>query len=82
VTSLPLAQAIDGLMAATALVYDYALVTRNIDDVASTGVRSPERVRRGIANKSNTGTLPAFGHCPKGKIFLFRRGAVGRPYPS
>jgi toxin FitB len=30
---------VDGLMAATALVYDWTLVTRNVDDVASTGVR-------------------------------------------
>ena len=28
-----------GLMAATALVHDWTLVTRNVDDVASTGVR-------------------------------------------
>lgn len=30
---------VDGLMAATALVNDWTLVTRNVDDVASTGVR-------------------------------------------
>jgi toxin FitB len=30
---------VDGLMAATALVHDWALVTRNLDDVRSTGVR-------------------------------------------
>lgn len=30
---------VDGLMAATALVHDWILVTRNVDDVASTGVR-------------------------------------------
>jgi toxin FitB len=30
---------VDGLMAATALVHDWTLVTRNVDDVASTGVR-------------------------------------------
>jgi predicted nucleic acid-binding protein len=30
---------IDGLMAATALVHDWTLVTRNVDDVRSTGVR-------------------------------------------
>jgi len=29
----------DGLMAATALVHNWTLVTRNVDDVASTGVR-------------------------------------------
>ena len=31
--------AIDGLMAATALVHDWTLVTRNVADVRSTGVR-------------------------------------------
>jgi predicted nucleic acid-binding protein len=31
--------AVDGLMAATALVHDWTLVTRNVDDVRSTGVR-------------------------------------------
>lgn len=31
--------AVDGLMAATALVHDWTLVTRNVRDVASTGVR-------------------------------------------
>jgi predicted nucleic acid-binding protein len=31
--------AVDGLMAATALEHDWTLVTRNIGDVASTGVR-------------------------------------------
>jgi predicted nucleic acid-binding protein len=30
---------VDGLMAATALVHDWTLVTRNVDDVSSTGVR-------------------------------------------
>ena len=30
---------VDGLMAATALVHGWTLVTRNVDDVASTGVR-------------------------------------------
>jgi predicted nucleic acid-binding protein len=30
---------VDGLMAATALVHDWTLVTRNVDDVGSTGVR-------------------------------------------
>jgi predicted nucleic acid-binding protein len=30
---------VDGLMAATALVHDWTLVTRNISDVTSTGVR-------------------------------------------
>lgn len=30
---------VDGLMAATALVHGWTLVTRNADDVASTGVR-------------------------------------------
>lgn len=30
---------VDGLMAATALVHDWTLVTRNADDVRSTGVR-------------------------------------------
>jgi len=30
---------IGGLMAATALVHDWTLVTRNVDDVPSTGVR-------------------------------------------
>lgn len=30
---------VDGLMAATALVHDWTLVTRNVGDVASTGVR-------------------------------------------
>jgi predicted nucleic acid-binding protein len=30
---------VDGLMAATALVHNWTLVTRNVDDVASTGVR-------------------------------------------
>jgi toxin FitB len=30
---------VDGLMAATALVYDWTLVTRNASDVGSTGVR-------------------------------------------
>ena len=30
---------VDGLMAATALIHDWTLVTRNVDDVASTGVR-------------------------------------------
>jgi toxin FitB len=30
---------VDGLMAATALVHDWTLVTRNVDDGASTGVR-------------------------------------------
>ena len=30
---------VDGLMAATALVHDWTLVTRNVEDVASTGVR-------------------------------------------
>ena len=33
------APVVDGLMAATALVHDWTLVTRNIDDVESTGVR-------------------------------------------
>ena len=36
-TPLPL---VDGLMAATALVYDWTFVTRNAADVARTGVRS------------------------------------------
>jgi toxin FitB len=31
--------AVDGLMAATALVHDWTLVTRNVNDVSSTGVR-------------------------------------------
>lgn len=31
--------AVDGLLAATALVHDMVLVTRNVDDVARTGVR-------------------------------------------
>jgi toxin FitB len=31
--------AVDGLMAATALVHDWTLVTRNVSDVRSTGVR-------------------------------------------
>lgn len=30
---------VDGLMAATALVHDWTLVTRNVNDVTSTGVR-------------------------------------------
>jgi len=30
---------VDGLMAATALVHDWTLVTRNVEDVRSTGVR-------------------------------------------
>jgi toxin FitB len=30
---------VDGLMAATALVHNWTLVTRNVDDVASTGAR-------------------------------------------
>jgi toxin FitB len=30
---------VDGLMAATALVHDWILVTRNVSDVTSTGVR-------------------------------------------
>ncbi len=30
---------VDGLLAATALVHDWTLVTRNVSDVASTGVR-------------------------------------------
>jgi toxin FitB len=30
---------VDGLMAATALVHDWTLVTRNVGDVSSTGVR-------------------------------------------
>ncbi|MCE7009536.1 type II toxin-antitoxin system VapC family toxin [Kibdelosporangium philippinense] len=30
---------VDGLLAATALVHDWTLVTRNVDDIASTGVR-------------------------------------------
>jgi toxin FitB len=30
---------VDGLLAATALVHDWTLVTRNVGDVASTGVR-------------------------------------------
>jgi toxin FitB len=30
---------VDGLMAATALVHDWTLVTRNVSDVRSTGVR-------------------------------------------
>ena len=30
---------VDGLMAATALIHDWTLVTRNVDDVAATGVR-------------------------------------------
>jgi predicted nucleic acid-binding protein len=30
---------VDGLMAATALVHGWTLVTRNVSDVASTGVR-------------------------------------------
>ena len=30
---------VDGLMAATALVHDWTLVTRDVDDVMSTGVR-------------------------------------------
>ncbi len=30
---------VDGLMAATALVHDWTLVTRNVNDVRSTGVR-------------------------------------------
>jgi toxin FitB len=30
---------VDGLMAATALAHDWMLVTRNVDDVSSTGVR-------------------------------------------
>lgn len=32
-------QVVDGLMAATALVHDWTLVTRNVSDVRSTGVR-------------------------------------------
>lgn len=34
-----LVPAVDGLLAATALVHDLALVTRNVKDVARTGVR-------------------------------------------
>ncbi len=30
---------VDGLMAATALVHDWTLVTRNVSDITSTGVR-------------------------------------------
>lgn len=30
---------VDGFLAATALVHDWTLVTRNVDDVGSTGVR-------------------------------------------
>ena len=33
------APVVDGLMAATALAHDWTLVTRNVTDVASTGVR-------------------------------------------
>jgi len=42
---------VDGLMAATALVHDWTLVTRNADDVASTGVRLLDP----FANQSQTG---------------------------
>jgi predicted nucleic acid-binding protein len=39
---------VDGLMAATALVHDWTLVTRNVNDVSSTGVRllNPFSIRR------------------------------------
>jgi len=42
---------VDGLMAATALVHDWTLVTRNADDVASTGVRLLDP----FARESHTG---------------------------
>ncbi|HEX4724746.1 MAG TPA: type II toxin-antitoxin system VapC family toxin [Pseudonocardiaceae bacterium] len=38
---------VDGLLAATALVHGYTLVTRNVDDVASTGVRLLDPFREG-----------------------------------
>lgn len=38
---------VDGLMAATALVHGYTLVTRNVDDVASTGVCFLDPFREG-----------------------------------
>ncbi|MGB6457217.1 MAG: type II toxin-antitoxin system VapC family toxin [Streptosporangiaceae bacterium] len=41
---------VDGLMAATALVHDWTLVTRNVDDVMSTGVR--------LLNPFSDGTEP------------------------
>lgn len=39
---------VDGLMAATALVHDWTLVTRNVDDVRSTGVRLLNPFSEGI----------------------------------
>lgn len=86
-TSLPLAQAVDGLMAATALVHDCALVTRNINDVASTGVRLLDP----FARESQTGNSAQieYGHFAssirallQGEVSLLRRSAVGRPYSS
>jgi toxin FitB len=45
---------VDGLMAATALVHDWTLVTRNVDDVMSTGVR--------LLNPFSEGTEPGEGN--------------------
>lgn len=39
---------VDGLMAATALVHDWTLVTRNVDDVAPTGARFLDPFARDI----------------------------------
>ena len=60
---------VDGLMAATALVHDWTLVTRNVDDVCIYRGAFPGSVRRresdgGIARPSNTGTLPASAGLP------------------
>jgi hypothetical protein len=49
---------VDGLMAATALVHDWTLVTRNVDDAASIGVR----VLDPFARESQTGDKPAVSH--------------------
>jgi predicted nucleic acid-binding protein len=46
---------VDGLMAATALVHDLTLVTRNISDVKSTGVR----VLNPFSGASGTQSAPA-----------------------
>jgi len=47
---------VDGLMAATALVHDWTLVTRNVDDVRPTGVRllDPFDVGKGRGNTAHS----------------------------
>ena len=45
---------VDGLMAATALVHDRTLVTRNVGDVRPTGVRLLDPFTSGVSGQANT----------------------------